>query len=282
MSSYRIPVPLRNLLEPRRIIEISFRPLLMTGCLGVTRRGFTIFVRAQPDRAEALVARLKSEGPAHSCLPVNMRFTIAHEIAHTFFFDLKKAKPASKVRLDSADRANDLEIACNNLAARILFPTEMLQREVGALTDANVDFNPAALRGLARAAAVSTKLVVLRIAKSFDWGAREKAVVCLEKNENQWHVTATAAHSALRPIVKQSLVWDRLSNLANSEKFVSSGGDKTQTECFLPCSIAGRAAVQECLVAFEPSTKRQKAAFMTISRYGSPRLVRGNDIRGSV
>lgn len=274
-SNQRIPIAIRQLLPPRRVTDVVFRPLLMSGCLGITKNGFTILVRCQTDRIEELLKKLWLEDADYR-LPVNVRFTIAHEIAHTFFFDLKRQTPSSKVRTDSAVRANDLEVACNKLAARILFPKILLQKEAADV------LTPTGLRGLARKAGVSTKLLVLRMAEAFDWTGHEKAVICMQKSADAWQVAAVAAHSALRPILAHRSVWKQLAAEANSGRLVCSGGRNDADNFALPCAIGDRLAVQRCVLNFEAPSKSQKALFLTISRDGGPTLVRGDDLPRSL
>jgi hypothetical protein len=274
-SHQRIPIRMRDLFPPRRVTDVIFRPLLMGGCLGITKNGFTILVRCDADRTEELLKRLWLEDVEHR-LPVNVRFTIAHEIAHTFFFDLTRPTPSSKVRTDSAARANDLEVTCNKLAARILFPKVLLQKEAADV------LTPTGLRGLARKAGVSTKLLVVRMAEAFDWSGHEKAVICMQESLDGWQVGAVAAHSALRPILAQRSVWTRLAAEANSGRFVCSGGKEDMEDFALPCAIGDRTAVQQCTLNFEAPAKSQKALFLTISRRGGPTVVRGDDIPRSL
>lgn len=58
---------------------------------------------------------------------VRSRFSLAHEIGHTLFFELRDGQ--LKPRKD-APRGDDLEMACNRAAGMILVPTKALRREL--------------------------------------------------------------------------------------------------------------------------------------------------------
>src|SRR3954447_17198360 len=84
-----LPVRLPEIARARKVREVVFRPLLMDGCLGVRKDGFVIFVRCEPRNSGELKRAWSADHARYRLLSPRMRFTIAHEIAHTFFFDVQ-------------------------------------------------------------------------------------------------------------------------------------------------------------------------------------------------
>src|SRR6266516_4527221 len=177
-----LPIPLNGIASARKVRAVIFRPLLVDGCLTVKEDGFKIYVRCGKDQIENLDARFKNE-KQNNLLPPRTRFTIAHEIAHTLLFDLSSDRPKSKLRAEHVNTLNALERVCNQVAARMLLPTELMRIEMKAFSV----FDPNALRCLAVKAGVSGPMFVNRLqeltAYIEDIGAF--AYVHCEKEQNQ-------------------------------------------------------------------------------------------------
>ncbi len=97
---------------------------------------------------------------------VRQRFACAHEIAHTYFFDLG-TDPPSKPYKRSAARYWVEEGLCYELARRILMPTEMIKRWMDNATPPYIrDF-----RAMMRSFFVSGELLAYRIHDLAPWNA---------------------------------------------------------------------------------------------------------------
>jgi len=68
-------------------------------------------------------------------LPRRTRFNLAHEIAHTFFFDLQHVPPRNKYDLSIPQTLHALERSCNRVAGALLLPSRMLE---AAIVDQNI------------------------------------------------------------------------------------------------------------------------------------------------
>ena len=94
-----LPVDLKRIAAHREVRRIEFAPLLMDGGLAVRSDGFVIYVRCDIGEGADLTARLAEDGTG-STLPQRIlrraRFTIAHEIAHTFFYEYGRSHRAQK------------------------------------------------------------------------------------------------------------------------------------------------------------------------------------------
>ena len=103
------PVNLETLFEYCGIIEVDYRPMIPEGVLRVEQEGFSLFIQSN-FRKQANSRRRE-------------RFTVAHEICHTFFYD-REVSPPKKIR--GAPRGQRLESLCNFGAGVLLVPDQLL------------------------------------------------------------------------------------------------------------------------------------------------------------
>jgi len=110
------------------------------GCLIVENEGFKISIKGGRD--------------------TRTRFTIGHEIGHTYFYDLGQGPPR---RLLQSTFSKDEETFCNIVAAELLMPSQMLIKEIGFI-GFTVGINPLVIiRRLAEKFKVSPEAMARRI-----------------------------------------------------------------------------------------------------------------------
>jgi len=91
-----------------------------------------------------------------------MRFSLAHEFAHTLFYDLTPSPPkiAKSFRAGGGKTAlENLERNCDRLAGHLLLPTRLFEAAVLNMKEISAN----ALRELARSAGVSLEVIVRRL-----------------------------------------------------------------------------------------------------------------------
>src|SRR5262249_187335 len=123
-----LPVPLHPIAVGQRVEKIIFRPLLVTGCLATGKEGFRIYVRCRSHEIEKynkIYAGLRGD----VALPGRMRFTIAHELRHTYFYGFESGVPKAQVRIGSLDELLGFEAFCNRMATEFLLPTTVMNTE---------------------------------------------------------------------------------------------------------------------------------------------------------
>jgi hypothetical protein len=118
------PTPL-NPLAHERSANVRFMPLPVPGCLCSTSSGFDIFVQANAKDSKSFSEKFFSGNDYQ--LPVRHRFTIAHEIAHTYFYDLSKQPPFMQFPPNADKELRSMEKACDVIANRILLPKLILE-----------------------------------------------------------------------------------------------------------------------------------------------------------
>lgn len=156
------PINLGRIAAKRRIKKIEFQSLLVDGTIRVVDDGFEILVRCESWEGEELTESWKTDGTG-SALPAKMRnrarFTVAHEIAHTFFYDVSATPPKPTIRVEHGAAARSLEHACNRAASAMLLPEAALLRDFQA-----VDWlNPDSLAQMAHKTVVSKAALVERL-----------------------------------------------------------------------------------------------------------------------
>src|SRR5689334_22350665 len=80
------PVLLQGIAERRRVTSVEFRPLLVEAMLTTHPQGFRIFFNSKGADACGLSGQYIREN-RERLMPSRLRFSLAHEIAHTLFYD---------------------------------------------------------------------------------------------------------------------------------------------------------------------------------------------------
>ncbi len=100
------------------------------------------------------------------CTERRRRFTLAHEIGHTYFYDLKSSPPERT--LYDAD-PKDEETFCNMLASEILMPPHMIQAELKRLEGRDQELSPVDYsQRLARRFEVSIETMTRRLIEDLE------------------------------------------------------------------------------------------------------------------
>lgn len=110
-----LPVDLRVLAQAMGNIDIEEREMIPEAAILPIGNRFRIFLQSNFNHHHGMKSRL--------------RFSLAHEIAHTFFFELTgdALRP-----MKGAPSGVQLESACHSGAGRLLIPERSLRREIKA------------------------------------------------------------------------------------------------------------------------------------------------------
>lgn len=160
-ANNQFPVPLRAIADRRKITAVEFRPLLVDAMLTTHSGGFRILFNSNGQDPGELQRCFDSDGRGE-LMPSRLRFSLAHELAHTLFYDLSENPPKVTRQFRSGGGKTELENLernCDKLAARMLLPAPMLKT---ALRDMS-SINPRTLLQLSERAGVSIEALVRRI-----------------------------------------------------------------------------------------------------------------------
>jgi hypothetical protein len=113
------PVDLFRVAALRRIQTLELRRMIPRGGLLAVDGGFQLYIRDPRGQ----VFQIEGDEP-DQLLSARQRFTFAHEVAHTLFFDLSKRIPSPR-----AGSPDDLELEnlCDDAAGHMLVPAELLK-----------------------------------------------------------------------------------------------------------------------------------------------------------
>ena len=222
-TSNDLPTNLGKIATRQGVHAIQFRPLLSDGGIAVSEDGFLIYVKADSDQGEDLTAQFAEDGVGAG-LPRQMirraRFTIAHEIAHTFFYDTHLTPPKPKIELKNATSVRSLERVCNSVAGTLLLPEAFLERE---FSDADLS-QPSELSRLADVALISNHALVRRLQELRRFPHPIAIVACIEWNEGQWVIKSVSRHYSLRGLFKDAEEGAALTELVDHPDFLPNGG----------------------------------------------------------
>jgi len=161
------------------------------GALKVMGSGFELQIHSKKDQS------VRASDVDSSKLSTRQRFTMAHEISHTFFYDadLCRVRPRPAKAL--------LEWLCNYGAQCLLLPEFLLDKEFDA--GARLDSIERALN-LARAAKVPLEAVVRRLDEFDRFKEVDFALIILDQNEEgELSARATCLSGAFSSLPKPQL-----------------------------------------------------------------------------
>jgi hypothetical protein len=161
VSREKFPILLRKLAERRQVTSVEFRPLLVDAILTTHLHGFRILFDSGNRDPEELETCYYGES-THELTDPRMRFSLAHEFAHTMFYDLTFSPPkiAKTFRAGGGKTAlENLERNCDRLASHLLLPTRLFEAAVLNMEEISAD----SLRELARWAGVSLEVIIRRL-----------------------------------------------------------------------------------------------------------------------
>ena len=109
----RPPIDPRSLAEMCGVLSIEHRSMIPEGVLTPVQKGFRIYLHDN-------FASLRG-------VSLRLRFTLAHELVHTFYYDLNNSKPKPA---KGSPRGLALERLCHIGAGQILVPETLLRSEI--------------------------------------------------------------------------------------------------------------------------------------------------------
>jgi hypothetical protein len=119
------PIDVARLALRCKVFKVHLGPSLSLGALLPVPRGFEMRLRSPDKRVADLIA-----GDRLDNLNRRQRFTVAHEVAHTFFFDLTCELPTPRSEYPPG---RTLERTCDYAAGRMLVPNRLLEADMRGL-----------------------------------------------------------------------------------------------------------------------------------------------------
>lgn len=195
----QFPANLQSLADARKVRKVEFRAMFVDGALGVTEAGYEIFVGCDREQASTLNRLFAADGtggllPPH--LQKRARFTIAHELAHTFFYDESSGAPQMKFEVNHPKTQKSLEYSCNHVAAALLLPRKLLEARLNQW----VTPCPSILATLADNALVPRQVVIIRMKDLSNLHLPPVAAISVRRESDRVMVESLWCHYSLKSI----------------------------------------------------------------------------------
>ncbi len=189
------------------------------------------------------------------------RFTIAHEIVHTLFFDMSEGMPKAIIPAAHQSELKALERTCDTGANRLLLPKERLSF---VLSNESI-MSPGSIIALSRRFHVSIESLMIRLGQLGSWGTECGAIFLVDSRNATPTIEAMAVDSfaqAFFPIAEKGTA---LKSLLGMQELTVFGGDKDEVSQLVSLS-AGRS--QEFHFACEPCNPAANR-FVVTARLGA-------------
>jgi IrrE N-terminal-like domain len=160
------------------VLSVEYRRMIPEGVLSPVEGGFRIF--------------LQNNFIDHPGMKVRQRFTLAHELAHTFFYDLSASVPKP---MKGLPRRGRLEHLCHVAANQLLLPEFLLKKE---LTKTGEVSSAQSILNLAERFGVSVEVLMRRLHKLGFIADDKFAAVLVDTNEGRRLIQAACYGSLLR------------------------------------------------------------------------------------
>jgi hypothetical protein len=261
-TSNSFPIDLNRIAAHRAVQRIEFAPLLTDGGLAVRDDGFIIYVRCDFGKGAELTARFAADGTG-STLPETIqrraRFTIAHEIAHTFGYDLRRSPPADRFDLKVPASVHSLELMCNRIAGTLLLPQWWLTRRLGS----GDGLEPRRLSALASKALVSRETLTRQLRRVNSEIHPEGIITCVEKQSSAPVIRAISRHYRFRELFPDAKAGASLQNLIWHPDLIAFGGQQAAVvKSILMVGGQQRSFQFEC----EPNAVKRNVSFFLTAR----------------
>ncbi len=167
----RPPVDLFKLAARRHVVRIHLKEILPDGATQTATGGFHVFVRDSRN-VEVDPALRASTAPS---LTPRQRFTLAHELAHTFYYDIEPDVPRPLPRMPQPDL---LERSCDRAASILLLPPSFFKSDLAQ--------EPITLRrlfDLSKQYQASFKAIVGRARQLYQPSSEDRAIISFRSKD---------------------------------------------------------------------------------------------------
>ena len=164
LGNARLPIDVREVARASGFLTIEEREMIPEAVIRPEGTSFTIF--------------LQNNFSGDPGLRLRQRFSLAHEIAHTFFFELRDG--SMKSRRD-APTGEKLEAACHRGAGLILIPNRFLR---DSLRQYRHSISAQDIIQLSRTFDASLEVVLRRLIQEAVFESSKRAPILVHRNQN--------------------------------------------------------------------------------------------------
>jgi IrrE N-terminal-like domain len=186
------PVNLLKIALFQKVRRIELGPMIIEGCTEPVQAGFHIFIRNEFSTTINL-----HNGADAATLKPRQRFTLAHEIAHTFFYDFQHDPPkVSK----GAPKSDVIERLCNLAAGHILLPQRHLELRLSGYGSITAQ----AILKIGKEFGVSAEVVIRRLNELDKFKAPVCALLLVGEDQSKdTYIRSVYFHPSLLPYLRK-------------------------------------------------------------------------------
>ncbi len=199
------PIPLREISLRCRVKEVVFQPLLVEAGLAIDDDGFVVFVSCDEDVKQDWTSAFNNETQKSRTLPGRVRFSLAHELIHTFFYDTKQQPYRNWLSEKHYKEIDSLEATCNYGASQLLLPTRQLKSD----TNKSDVLSTKCIIDLARKYCVSIECLIHRMTKLEDWTPQRGLIAYVQEVGDVPRIKAIAISTSIRGLFEKKIKDDR-------------------------------------------------------------------------
>lgn len=188
------PIPLQEIFTRCHVKKVVFQPLLLEAGIAVDDDGFVVFVNCDEKSREPYRLAYDADRQQGRYLPARVRFSLAHELIHTFFFNTEKRPYTNRLTGTSTKETESLEYACNFGASHLLLPTRLLKVDTTKKDVLTID----GILNLAKKYQVSIECLIKRLEHLEEWTPKRGFVALARKSTDGYHAGAIAKSVAIR------------------------------------------------------------------------------------
>lgn len=265
-SDYLAPVALKGIAESCGVSRVEFRPLLIDGGLAIEDKAFVVFVNCDKATTSDLSKRFSDGGQT---LPPRMRFTIAHELIHTFFFEKSNIELKSRIKAIHYKEHESLEQACNFGANLLLVPPGQLAQQLRTTNE----LTARVIVDLAKKFNVSIQTVLIALNTLRSHESHRFLAALVTSKDKSLLVQASAADPVTRrvfPAAKSGSFLNDVMTIPNLRVF---GGCEEQTFYDHPCRTESAPALLPCKATCEATSDARTAYVLVLTVQGPVRAV---------
>jgi hypothetical protein len=197
------PVDLLAVARHRKIKQLGFRLMVPRAVLVPVDKGFEAYLRDSVSRDVNI-----AEAEPSNLLTHQQRFSLAHEIAHTFFFKLSDAIPVPV----KVNNSFELEKLCNRVASRILVPAELLRQEIKREVGESERVDAAFVRSAAAKFRTSIEVLIGRLRVVEPSNCFERCVLLVRRIEGDAVICASYFGAGLLTVLPSPVKFTRLTD----------------------------------------------------------------------
>lgn len=263
------PIPLREISLRCRVKEVVFQPLLVEAGLAVDDDGFVVFVSCDEEVKQEWTSAFNNETQKDLALPRRVRFSLAHELIHTFFYDTKQQPYRNRLSETHYKEIDSLEAACNYGASQLLLPTRQLKSDTNKIDV----LSTSSIVDLAKKYRVSIECLIHRMTNLEDWTPQRGLLAYVQEVGDVCRIKAIAISASVRGLFEKKIKddgdFEAIFGKSQYEEMKRNGNGSLEYELTYPRGV--EIGIVKCRLEYRRVTTAPDAFVLAQSIADQPR-----------